>query len=126
MLPLVLEESEGLQLSNQEYSICVRHERGFCGISYTACQPDMDSFSISLASSPGVARVGDSDCTNDWLSIPCATTSTAGSSKQAAGSMPETCIERLCGDVFCSVVNNPANKTPAHCSIYSFVRNVFD
>ena len=32
------EESEGLQLSNQEYSICVRHERGFCGISYTACE----------------------------------------------------------------------------------------
>ena len=34
----VSEESEGLQLSNQEYSVCVRHERGFCGISYTACQ----------------------------------------------------------------------------------------
>ena len=37
------EESEGLQLSNQEYSICVRHERGFCGISYTACEVSRDN-----------------------------------------------------------------------------------
>ena len=37
------EESEGLQLSNQEYSICVRHERGFCGISYTACEVRIDN-----------------------------------------------------------------------------------
>ena len=110
-------------MSNQEYSICVRHERGFCGISYTACTPDMgDSFSISAPSEPGMTMVGDTTCTNDWLSIPCATTSTAGSSLQAAGSTPETCIERLCGNIFCSVTNNPTNKTPPHCTIYSFVR----
>ena len=114
------EESEGLQLSNQEYSICVRHERGFCGISYTACE-DTDSFSISAPA--GLPLVGDTACTKDWISIPCATTSTAGSSKQAAGGQPENCIERICGSVFCSVTNNPTNRTdPAHCSIYSFVR----
>lgn len=27
----------GLQLSNQDYSICVRMERNFCGIQYTQC-----------------------------------------------------------------------------------------
>lgn len=27
----------GLQLSNQDYSICVRMEKNFCGIQYTAC-----------------------------------------------------------------------------------------
>jgi hypothetical protein len=29
----------GLQLSRQDYSICIRMERNFCGIQYTAC-PD--------------------------------------------------------------------------------------
>lgn len=31
--------TSGLQLSNQDYGICVRMERNFCGIQYTAC-PD--------------------------------------------------------------------------------------
>lgn len=28
----------GSQLSNQDYSICIRTERNFCSIQYTACQ----------------------------------------------------------------------------------------
>lgn len=28
----------GSQLSNQDYSICIRAERNFCSIQYTACQ----------------------------------------------------------------------------------------
>ena len=27
----------GLQLSSQDYTICVRTERNFCGIQYTVC-----------------------------------------------------------------------------------------
>lgn len=27
----------GLQLSNQDYSVCIRMERNFCGIQYMAC-----------------------------------------------------------------------------------------
>lgn len=30
----------GLQLSNQDYSICIRMERNFCGIQYIACPDD--------------------------------------------------------------------------------------
>ncbi|CAH2210958.1 jg22345, partial [Pararge aegeria aegeria] len=29
--------TSGRQLSNQDYGICVRMERNFCGIQYTAC-----------------------------------------------------------------------------------------
>ncbi|MPD00312.1 hypothetical protein E2C01_095776 [Portunus trituberculatus] len=29
--------STGLQLSNQDYTSCVRTEKNFCGIQYTAC-----------------------------------------------------------------------------------------
>ena len=132
-------DAEGLQLSNQEYSVCVRHERGFCGISYTACPDPLhtisESFTISKPASAGEVMVGDTTCTTDWISIPCATTSTAGSAMQASGSTPGTqdsrpllsllcfsgtCVERICGEVFCSVTNHP---TPSmHCPIYSFVR----
>lgn len=44
----------GRQLSNQDYSICMRTERNFCGIQYTAC-PDQckifeEYFSASIYS----------------------------------------------------------------------------
>lgn len=35
----------GRQLSNQDYSICIRTERNFCSIQYTACT-DTGKFSI--------------------------------------------------------------------------------
>ena len=82
--------------------------------------------------------VGDTTCTTDWISIPCAPTSTAENSLQASGSTPgdnntnadniktflfhilETCVDRVCGEVFCSVTNHPSPSM--HCPIYSFVR----
>ena len=44
-------EATGLQLSDTDYTMCVRMERNFCGIQYTAC-PDQDntppqSFSVT-------------------------------------------------------------------------------
>ena len=33
------DNAAGLQLSNTDYTMCVRMERNFCGIQYTAC-PD--------------------------------------------------------------------------------------
>ena len=36
-------DGSGLQLSNTDYTICVRMERNFCGIQYTAC-PDTGIF----------------------------------------------------------------------------------
>jgi hypothetical protein len=30
-------EATGLMLSEMDYSICIRNERNFCGIQYTAC-----------------------------------------------------------------------------------------
>jgi len=121
--------AEGLHLSNQEYSVCIRSERGFCGISYTACT-DMvhnqsESFTVSEAGlageGPPVVKVGDA-CTTDWVAIPCATTSTAGSSKQAVGSTPGTCVDRLCGEVFCSVTSSAAGNSSSHCPVYSYIR----
>ena len=44
-------EATGLQLSDTDYTMCVRMERNFCGIQYTAC-PDAEnspaqSFSVT-------------------------------------------------------------------------------
>lgn len=73
----------GSQLSNQDYSICVRTERNFCSIQYTACKDTMSnrsrSFTLSGNSNMAVnAMVGGGSqgapntCTNDWLMLGCA------------------------------------------------------
>lgn len=76
--------SSGRQLSNQDYSICMRMERNFCSIQYSVC-PDPSgtnrsrSFTLSGNSNTAVtAMVGGglqgapNSCTNDWLMVPCA------------------------------------------------------
>ena len=40
-------DASGLQLSNTDYSICVRMDRNFCGIQYTAC-PDTGMITTDL------------------------------------------------------------------------------
>ncbi|TMW47765.1 hypothetical protein DOY81_007150 [Sarcophaga bullata] len=72
----------GRQLSNQDYSICIRTERNFCGIQYNAC-PDLEnnrsrSFTISGNSNNpvgtmvgGGTQVTQNACINDWLLIGC-------------------------------------------------------
>ena len=60
----------GLHLANQDYSACVRTERGYCSIGYTAT--DATSFQIS-SQNPNTATdtgayVGDS-CTTDYIEV---------------------------------------------------------
>ena len=60
-------DATGLQLSNTDYTMCVRMERNFCGIQYTAC-PDTanspaQSFSVSSpdtgsGDAPELSKVG--------------------------------------------------------------------
>ena len=37
MMSFNYNNAAGLQLSNTDYTMCVRTERNFCGIQYTAC-----------------------------------------------------------------------------------------
>ncbi|XP_026683401.1 uncharacterized protein LOC103514711 [Diaphorina citri] len=91
------EPASGLQLSNQDYSICVRIERNFCGIQYTGC-PDpannrSHAFTITgntLGQNPVASSIG-SQCNMDWLVIPC--TSNVGRINAGVS----TCVDRLCG-----------------------------
>eukprot|EP00094_Tigriopus_californicus_P011978 TCALIF_11572-PA protein Name:"Protein of unknown function" AED:0.19 eAED:0.22 QI:148/0.58/0.61/1/0.83/0.84/13/0/679 len=92
----------GLQLSNTDYSVCVRMERNFCGIQYNACTDTVNtpamSFSIT-GGNPALGSVVGTSCNTDWITIPCATNS---NSPTQTGT-PSICVDRICGMVFNSV-----------------------
>ncbi|XP_018377834.1 PREDICTED: uncharacterized protein LOC108770662 [Trachymyrmex cornetzi] len=108
----------GLQLSNQDYSICIRMERNFCGIQYMACSDDaQEMMSTTLSTTNQIMRSNSftltgntqttqimsmtgTSCMTDWLSIPCAT------NLDRLPSTSMTCVDRLCGGTFNSETLN--------------------
>ncbi|XP_032672195.1 uncharacterized protein LOC116844580 [Odontomachus brunneus] len=108
----------GLQLSNQDYSICIRMERNFCGIQYMACVDDAQMMMPAGVASVGqimrnnaftltgntqatqIASMTGASCLTDWIAIPCAMNS---------GRMPTApliCSDRLCGGTFNAEAQN--------------------
>lgn len=97
----------GRQLSNQDYSICMRTEKNFCSIQYSACT-DLENnrskaFTISgnsntaVGTMVGVGGQGSSStnaCGNDWLLFGCVK---VASRPQAAS---VACEDRICGGTF--------------------------
>lgn len=94
----------GLQLSNQDYSICIRTERSFCSIQYSACTDTThnrsQAFSLSgntnlvvPAMVSGGTQGQPNSCPADWLMIPCA---------KVADRQPiaTVCEDKLCGGTF--------------------------
>ncbi|XP_053987568.1 uncharacterized protein LOC128880976 [Hylaeus volcanicus] len=119
----------GLQLSNQDYSICIRMERNFCGIQYTACSVDGQVASTTSATSAAqmarnnaftltgntqgtqIASMTGAACQTDWLTIPCASN---------LGRLPTammTCVDRICGGTF-----NAENQSLNSSSVVSTVK----
>ncbi|XP_047358561.1 uncharacterized protein LOC124952550 isoform X1 [Vespa velutina] len=120
------DSSAGLQLSNQDYSICIRMEKNFCGIQYMACSDEATMVSNSgigqmsrnnaftlTGNTQGtqIASMTGAMCQTDWLMIPCAIN--AGKSP----SMSTTCIDRLCGGTF-----NADNQNLNSSSVISTVK----
>ncbi|KAJ9583664.1 hypothetical protein L9F63_021994, partial [Diploptera punctata] len=101
----------GLQLSKQDYSICIRMERNFCGIQYTSCPDTVNNrthaFTLSgntqgqTAVSSSTGTLGPNSCNADWLIIPCAT-------NVGRTGLP-ACIDRICGGTF----NTEISTTPS-------------
>ena len=50
--------AEGLQLSNTDYTMCVRMERNFCGIQYTACPDTANTPPGAFSITGGSPRLG--------------------------------------------------------------------
>ena len=109
--------AEGLQLSNTDYTMCVRMERNFCGIQYTAC-PDTantppQAFSVT-GGSPTLGSVVGTSCSTDWITIPCATNTNDPTTQSGT---PVVCVDRICGQVFNSATT--PNSSP-NVPVYSY------
>lgn len=110
--------STGLQLSNQDYTICIRPEKNFCGIQYMACSDTVNtspqSFTITgSTASPVGSIVGATECSKDWLTIPCVSDNSRNPSSN--------CQDRLCGDN----LNVIASTTGGNVRVYSYVKPFF-
>jgi len=96
--------AEGLMLSQSDYTMCIRMERNFCGIQYTACTDSVNtpamSFSVTGGSPAAGSEVANS-CVTDWITIPCATNTNDPTTQSGT---PVVCVDRICGMVFNSVV----------------------
>ncbi|CAG7731389.1 unnamed protein product [Allacma fusca] len=118
----------GQQLSNQDYTTCIRQERNFCGIRYTACSEGSAdgadptpvrsrAFSLTGQLAQGGTLVGaltgSTNCITDWVTIPCATNT--GRIMQMGGAV---CQDRLCGDIFNSEGGGAMNQVP----VYSYAK----
>merc|ERR1712223_1641908 len=51
-------DATGLQLSNTDYTVCVRMERNFCGIQYTACPDPTNTPAMSFSVTGGSPAAG--------------------------------------------------------------------
>jgi len=97
----------GNHLSNLQYSICIRRERGYCGIEWSTPNPPEDQagyFSVSgqlsdttspITLTDADVKLGDTDCSSDYLLIP------GGSGGTDPTSLPK---DRFCGQAlgYCS------------------------
>lgn len=101
--------SAGRQLSNQDYSVCIRTERNFCSIQYSACPDPVNNRSRSFtlsgnSNTPVMSMVGGGSssspnaCNNDWILIGCARVA----DKMSPNGM---CEDRICGGIFNAEIN---------------------
>merc|ERR1712032_950288 len=122
----------GLQLSDTDYSVCVRMERNFCGIQYTACNdnltpvtptnPNQPAASLvpqafSISGTAGTGSLVGTSCSTDWITIPCATNT---NDPFAQNGTPVVCVDRICGQVFNSVTTN--NPAAGNVPVYSYAK----
>ncbi|XP_037082262.1 uncharacterized protein LOC119102918 [Pollicipes pollicipes] len=110
--------TNGNQLSNQDYAICVRMERNFCGIQYQPCTDAANGNTASFSlggSTTAVNAVTGSSCSTDWLIIPCATDNV--NTPLTTMSDGNVCVDRLCGDVF-----NTVSGSTTSAAAYSFTK----
>ncbi|KAL1117066.1 hypothetical protein AAG570_004394 [Ranatra chinensis] len=112
------DQATGLQLSNQDYSVCIRSERNFCGIQYSPCSDPSNNRSHAFSLSGNTASqnevtsmVGPNACTGDWVIIPCA--SNVG---RVLGPGAPPCVDRICGGTFNSEVST------SETTVYSAVK----
>jgi len=94
-------DDEG-HLANQQYSVCIRQEAGFCCNKYSVCT-DANSFTLFI--NDPAAAVADSSCTNDFLLI-------EGASEICNSAATNS---RFCGGAFASEPDQAENQVLCQC-----------
>jgi len=79
------EDTNNIHTNNQNYAICIRREKGFCGTAYVADEAS-NSFGVDGSNTQGR---GGAQCRLDFVGIPGASSTGYGNS-----------LERWCGAVF--------------------------
>ena len=72
-----------------------------------------DPMSFSITGSDGSVGSQNTECTTDWITIPCATNSLRPDNQ--SGGSPAVCVDRICGAVFNSVNSDfPSPSVPVN------------
>ena len=72
-----------------------------------------DPMSFSITGSDGSVGSQNTECTTDWITIPCATNSLRPDNQ--SGGSPAVCVDRICGMVFNSVNSDfPSPSVPVN------------
>jgi len=96
-------------LANQDYSVCIRQEEGFCCTQYRVCEDD-NSFSLSTGDAAITTGDHDNLCTLDYVGI-------EGSSDVCDAGRPVSVSSRYCGTFLSRVAGeNAANRPVCDCS----------
>ncbi len=93
-------------LANQDYTICIRQNDGYCGVKYEVCQLDPLNYKsrthFLLSAEMSQVALIDYACMSDFLQIPCATDQRSRSQLQSIG---YGCSTKICGSVFSSILS---------------------
>ena len=82
-----------------------------------------DPMAFSITGSDGSVGSQNTQCTTDWITIPCATNSLRPDNQ--SGGSPAVCVDRICGMVFNSVDSDfPSPSVPVN-SKYKKCESVF-
>jgi len=97
---------DNAHLPDQQYSICIRQEMGFCCNRYSVCADDRSYSLYNFAAAAPMAMIG-SLCTEDWIEI-------AGSSETCGGPVV---TNKYCGDFLSTdIATAAANSIICDCS----------
>jgi len=96
-----LAASTTYHMNNQDYTMCIRREEGYCSMEYFS---PTTGFGVSVEPNPATAAFGDVECIGDYVQIP----GLLPSGSTAATAFPSILGDRICGDAWTGFPNPTA------------------
>jgi len=98
-------DSSDNHLRSQEYSVCIRQERGYCCVEYSPCS---DTRSFSLGTTTAIAQI-DSECSQDWIGI-------SASGANCIQGSTNVFHNKYCGNIFNAHIGATLNAPVCDCT----------